>query len=201
MPTALILGGVNGAGKSTLARAILKSPQYRGVPFLNADIFAAELRRERPALGLAAANFAGLRMVAEGQGRYLRERRSFISETVLANASYRTLCERAQAAGVRVELAYVAIATVEDALARVRIRVAKGGHDVPEQDIRRRWALSHDNLAWFAAHADEVRVYDNSRFGVAARLIGRAVDGRVTLQTGILADVDRVLAPLATCPS
>jgi predicted ABC-type ATPase len=198
VPTVLILGGVNGAGKSSLARAMLKTPQFRDVPFLNADIFAARLRLERPELGLAAANFAGLRMVAEGHEQFLRERRSFISETVLANVSYRTLCDRAHAAGFRVELAYVAIADVEESLRRVRIRVAKGGHDVPEKDVRRRWALSHDNLAWFAQHADEVRVYDNSRFGMASRLIAMATDGQVTLQAGILPEIDRVLAPFAT---
>ena len=199
MATLLILGGINGAGKSTLARAILKTPQFRGIAFLNADINAAQLRRERPSLGLTAANFAGLRMVAEAQARHLQQRRSFIAETVLANASYRSLCGKARAAGFTVELAYVAIPTVEDAIARVALRVATGGHDVPEADIRRRWALAYENLAWFAAHADEVRVYDNARLDVAPRLIARVVAGRVVLLDRVaLPDVTRALAPLAT---
>jgi predicted ABC-type ATPase len=197
VPTALILGGVNGAGKTTLARALLRTPQLRGRTFLNADIFAAQLRRERPGMTLAAANFLGLRMVAEGHDRHLATGTSFVAETVLANASYRALCGQAQAAGFTVELAYVAICTVEESVARVRLRVAMGGHDVPEKDIRRRWALSHANLAWFVSHADEVRVYDNSRRNAAPRRIAHAVAG--TLVSHIpraLPDVDRALAAL-----
>lgn len=197
MPTALILGGVNGAGKSTLARALLRTPQLRGCEFLNADIFAAQLRRERPDMTLAAANFLGLRMVAEGHHRHLAARTSFMAETVLANASYRSLCETARGLGFRVELAYVAIPTVENSIARVRLRVAMGGHDVLEKDIRRRWALSHANLAWFVRNADEVRVYDNARPGVAPRRIAHAAAGRLLFHTaGALPEVDRVLAGL-----
>lgn len=87
MPTALILGGVNGAGKSTLARAFFLTPRFRGREFLNADIFAARLRCERPELNEGAANFLGLRLVAEGHDRHLKARASFVSETVLANAA------------------------------------------------------------------------------------------------------------------
>lgn len=195
MPTALILGGINGAGKSTLARALLRTPQLRRRTFLNADIFAAELRRDRPDMPLAAANFLGLRMVAEGLERHLVARTSFVAETVLANAAYRVLCERARAAGFSVELAYVAVRSVEESLARVRLRVASGGHDVPEKDVRRRWELSHANLGWFARHADEVRVYDNSEWGVTPRRIAVVVGGRVTLHLrGVLPEVDRALA-------
>jgi predicted ABC-type ATPase len=179
VPTALILGGVNGAGKSTLARALLRIPQLRGREFLNADILAARLRRERPDLTEVAANFLGLRMVAEGHDRHLAARTSFVSETVLANAAYRTLCERAVAVGFRVELVYVAIRSVEESVARVRLRVAMGGHDVPEKDIRRRWDLSHANLAWFARHAHVVRVYDNSVHGRRPVLVAQAMGGRV----------------------
>jgi predicted ABC-type ATPase len=179
VPTALILGGVNGAGKSTLARALFLAPQFRGREFLNADIFAARLRRERPELTEGAANFLGLRLVAEGHDRHLKAQTSFVSETVLANAAYRGVCERALAQGFKVELVYVAIRSIEESMARVRLRVAMGGHDVPEKDIRRRWDLSHANLAWFARTVHEVRVYDNSNHGCRPALVARALGGRV----------------------
>ena len=198
MPTALILGGVNGAGKTTLARAMLRTPQFRNLEFLNADIFAARLRRERPEMTETAANFLGLRMVAEGHERHLRAGRSFIAETVLANIGYRKLCDRAHDSGFTVDLAYVAIRCVEDSIARVRLRVAMGGHDVPEKDIRRRWAQSHDNLAWFVRHADEVRVYDNSRPEAVPRLIAHALAGKIIrLDPAALPEITRVLARLA----
>lgn len=146
---------------------------------------------------LAAANFLGLRMVAEGHDRHLAARTSFMAETVLANTAYRTLCDRAHEAGFTVELVYVAIRSVEDSIARVRLRVAMGGHDVPEKDIRRRWDLSHANLTWFARHADEVRVYDNSRPQAAPRRIAHAVGGTLVSHiSGALPDIDRALATL-----
>ncbi len=146
---------------------------------------------------IPAANFVGLRMVAEGLERHLAVRTSFVAETVLANAAYRALCERARNAGFAVELAYVAVRSVEESLARVRLRVASGGHDVPEKDVRRRWDLSHANLGWFARHADEVRVYDNSQWGVAPRRIAVVAGGQVKMHVAeMLPEVDRVLAGL-----
>ncbi len=179
MPTLFILGGVNGAGKSTLAQAMLRAPQFEGVAFLNADVNAARLRAEQRELTIEAANFLGLRMVAEATERLLDDRRSFMTETVLASVAHRTLALRARDAGYRVRLVYVAVATVEDSIARVARRVAKGGHDVPERDLRRRWDRSHETLTWFARHADEVRVYDNSIYGRRPELVARMADGRM----------------------
>jgi predicted ABC-type ATPase len=100
VPTLFVLGGVNGAGKSTLAQAMLRTPHFAGVAFLNADVNAARLRRERPDMSVEAANFRGLRMVAEATERLLRDRHSFMTETVLASAAHRMLAERADEARV-----------------------------------------------------------------------------------------------------
>jgi predicted ABC-type ATPase len=59
-------------------------------------------------------------------------------------------------------MVYVALDNVETSIARVRERVAAGGHDVPEVKIRERWERSLDNLAVFAPHLDVLRVLDNS---------------------------------------
>lgn len=197
MPTLFILGGVNGAGKSTMAQAMLRTPQFAEVTFLNADVNAAQLRRDRPDLSIEAANFLGLRRVAEATEHLLLERRSFMTETVLASTAHRALAERARRAGFTVRLIYVAIASVEDSIARVARRVAKGGHDVPEKDLRRRWDRSHESLAWFVKQADEVRVYDNSIYGRRPILVARALAGRVEFcRADNLPSVSRALAAL-----
>lgn len=196
-PQLVILGGINGAGKSSLARRLALEPGMDKVVFLDPDKIAADLRRADPALGLVAANFAGLRIVSERSAEMLAKGQSFATETVLASAAHRRLCETAQAAGWHVRLMYVGVPRVEDSINRVALRVAKGGHDVPEADIRRRWARTHENLAWFARHADRVDVYANPDWPAPSIRVARAIASRVTLfDPDTLPAVTAALRPL-----
>ena len=70
--------------------------------------------------------------------------------------------ERAREQGFRVRLIYVFLANATLNVLRVRDRVAKGGHDVPEDAIRARRARSFDQLTWFFEAADEAAIFDNS---------------------------------------
>ena len=70
--------------------------------------------------------------------------------------------EAAQEAGYRIELHYVAVDSPDLALIRIRNRVALGGQDVPEPDVRRRFARSQANLPSAIALADAARLYDNT---------------------------------------
>ncbi len=165
--------------------------------FLDPDRIAAGLRNARPELTLDAANFAALRIVSGRTLDLLASRRSFVTETVLASASHRKLCEQATASGWIVRLIYIGVPRVEDSIARVALRVSKGGHDVPETDIRRRWLRTHDNLAWFARHAGRVDVYANAIWGEPPILVARARAGRVEiLDPDTLPAVTAVLRPL-----
>ena len=65
-------------------------------------------------------------------------------------------------AGYRLELHYVSLESPDLALNRIRNRVSLGGHDVPELDVRRRFARSRANLPCAIALADAVRLYDNT---------------------------------------
>lgn len=197
-PLLIILGGINGAGKSSLARRLAMAPDTAHLVFLDPDKIAAEVRRARPGLSLNAANFAGLRIVSERTTEMLATRQSFVTETVLATVAHRRLCEKAQAKGWRVRLVYIGLPRLEDSIARVALRVSKGGHAVPEADIRRRWPKTHDNLAWFAQHADSVEVYANAGWETPPTLVARGVAGRVQiLDPDILPAVTEVLRPLA----
>ncbi|WP_198574387.1 zeta toxin family protein [Caulobacter hibisci] len=70
------------------------------------------------------------------------EQRDIALETTLASLSYARRIDHWRAVGYRVELVYLRLANVEELLARVRRRVAMGGHDIPERDIRRRFPKS-----------------------------------------------------------
>ena len=68
----------------------------------------------------------------------------------------------AKAEGYRLELYFVCVDSVDKALDRISSRVAKGGHDVVAEDVRRRFVRSQENLAAAIALADESRLYDNT---------------------------------------
>lgn len=180
-PTFLILGGINGAGKSTTAAIYAEQPQFQGVPILNPDRITADIIAANPGIDPRSADFQGLRRFREAMDQHLAARESLIAETVLANLAYRTLCRDAQASGYVVGVVFVCLRSPEESIARVALRVSKGGHNVSETDIRRRWPKVHENLTWFAQHADWVQVYDNSGDGLAPRHIATVRQGTVTI--------------------
>ena len=100
-----------------------------------------------------------------------RARRRLLSSAVPRGTGARLVCAAAVHRRAR----------VEDAIARVALRVSKGGHAVPEADIRRRWPRTHENLAWFARHADAVDVFANAARGVPPVLVARVRAGHVEL--------------------
>jgi predicted ABC-type ATPase len=191
-----ILGGINGAGKSTTAAQLKADPEFATARFLDPDRIAADITARRPTLTPGAANFAGLREVAETIRRLLDARLPFVAETVLANHTYRRICVDARDRGMSARLVFVGVPTVEDSIARVATRVAKGGHNVPEADIRRRWPAAHENLAWFAQHIDAVDVLANI-WDAPPKLVARARAGRVELcDPDTLPAVTAALRPL-----
>lgn len=198
-PNLVILGGINGAGKTTTAEAVAQFPELVDAIFLNPDKVTAAIRAADPGLPQAQAEFRGMRKIAERIGDLLRTRTPFVTETVLASRSYRRIATDAASLGYRIRLFWVGLRSIEHSIARVALRVTRGGHNVTEADIRRRWPATHENLAWFAQHADEVQVFDNSREGGPPRLIATARAGIVTLRDrDALPEVTRVLAPLAS---
>jgi predicted ABC-type ATPase len=156
-PEALILAGPNGAGKTTASGTIV-SPEMH---FLNSDVITARLLGEghRPA-GMEVA--AGRIVLAELDAT-TRAHVSFCIETNLAGRGLLRRVDDWRHEGYTVRLVFVALDSPELAIARVATRVRLGGHDVPEQTIRRRWRAGLRSL--FDDYLDLVdtwAVYDNS---------------------------------------
>ena len=154
----IIIAGPNGAGKTTFAREFL--PNEAGCPvFVNADLIAAGLAPFAPE---AAAVQAGRLMLAELE-RHFEAGQSFAFETTLSGRAYLRHISRWQAAGYRVELIFLQLASADEAVARVAQRVKQGGHHIPEPVIRRRFEAGLDNLqSHYAPVVDEWAIYDNS---------------------------------------
>ncbi len=153
-PSCIILGGPNGSGKSSAYAKL----QLDGV-WINVDEMARELTGTGD--GRAAAMAAGRAAICE-LADMIATKTSFIYETTLSSQQAVNLMRDAKAAGFLVGLYYVALDSVETNVERVKQRVEAGGHDIPEADIRRRYAGSLDKLAAALTYADEALLMDNS---------------------------------------
>ncbi len=158
LPQVLIIAGPNGAGKTTFAREFL--PNEAGCPvFVNADLIAAGLAPFAPE---TAALRAG-RLMLEELARHTAARSSFAFETTLSGRGYLRLIRQWQQLGYRVGLIFLRLDSAEEAIARVAQRVRQGGHDIPLEVIRRRFAAGLQNFTLHYAQAvDYWALYDNA---------------------------------------
>jgi predicted ABC-type ATPase len=160
LPAAIfVLAGTNGAGKSSIGGEALRQA---GVEFFDPDVVARRIRALQPAAPQDQVNSAAWHAGRRLLERAIAERRSFAFETTLGGATMTELLERAAGAGLELRIWYVGLATPALHLARVRARVARGGHDIPEADIRRRFDRSRVNLIRLLPRLTELRLYDNS---------------------------------------
>ena len=124
--TIIIIAGPNGAGKTTFARQFL--PNEAGCPiFVNADLIAAGLSPFSPE---HAAIKAG-RLMLEELADHAQRGDSFAFETTLSRRAYVRMIRQWRAQGYRVKLIFLALASPEEAIARVVQRVAQAGISCP----------------------------------------------------------------------
>jgi predicted ABC-type ATPase len=83
-------------------------------------------------------------------------------ETVLSTPKYRDLIETARGNGFEIRMPYVVLDSAALQLKRIRIRVAEGGHDVPEDKVIARRQRSFQQLALFAEYLDRLVIFNNS---------------------------------------
>lgn len=155
-----IISGCNGAGKTTASYTVL--PEVLDCrEFVNADEIARGLSPFNPE---SVAIEAGRLML--GRIEELLERdESFSIETTLATKSYINLVRRAQAKGYNVRVLFFWLRTPDLAVQRVSERVAKGGHNIPTDVIRRRYVAGISNLfRLFMREVDYWEIYDNSEY-------------------------------------
>ncbi|MFB9315548.1 zeta toxin family protein [Nocardioides plantarum] len=172
MPVFHLLAGSNGAGKSTYADDVLIP--VTGLPFINADVIAAQTWADPEPHAYEAAQFAeALRRQSLNLGQ------SFISETVFSHESKVALVSDASALGYIVNL-HVVIVPVGLTVRRVHDRVRLGGHRVDEDKIRGRYERLWDYVAQAIRIADVTEVLDNSNAEEPFRVCAAFTKGVVT---------------------
>ena len=154
-----MLAGVNGAGKSSIGGAAFRS---FGADYYNPDEAARAIRESHPGLSDTQTNSDAWHQGRQLLERAIAERLDFALETTLGGNTIVRLLEDAAAKGIAVHVWYAGLAGLELHIARVRSRVRRGGHDIPVQDIRRRYEHSRLNLIHLLPRLAALRVYDNS---------------------------------------
>jgi len=156
-PIIYLIAGCNGAGKTTFAKSFLPN-EAKCLNFLNADLIAQGLS---PLNTRAAAIKAG-RLLSEEFRTFVARHDTFGFESTLSGKTYLGLLRQAKQRGFRLYLHYLWLPNPAIAIARVRERVKKGGHDVPEADVRRRFSRSRQHFVHdYAPLADRWAVWDN----------------------------------------
>lgn len=137
--TCLILGGPNGSGKTTFAK---KHLSLHDVPFLNADEIAAHMS---PGNVEAAALAAGRELIRR-LDQAITDGIDFVLESTLSGLTLRQTIKRCLENGYEVKLYFIFLGSPDQNIERIKVRVSKGGHHIPDEDVRRRYVRSLANF-------------------------------------------------------
>jgi predicted ABC-type ATPase len=158
LPTLYIISGCNGAGKTTASFTVL--PELLKVKeFVNADEIARGLSPFQPEKVAIEAGRIMLTRIED----LMAQGKDFAFETTLSTKSFVNLCNKAQKLGYMVCLTFLWLDSVELAIERVKQRVSEGGHNIPEDTIKRRYKSGLINF--FTLYKDRVDMWlflDNS---------------------------------------
>ncbi len=145
-----IIGGVNGCGKSSLTGALKAERSDLGI-IIDVDKLNAQLG------GVLEGGKAAVRKIDE----CLEMGVSFTQETTLSGTRTERTIRRAKDLGYTIRLYYIGLDTVEESLGRIQNRVAKGGHNIPREDVERRFSTRFADVLRVLPYCDEARFFDN----------------------------------------
>jgi predicted ABC-type ATPase len=134
----------------------------RGAEYFNPDEAARRILSANPGITQEQANSAAWHQGKRLLERVISERLDFAFETTLGGRTITALLESALSVGIEVRVWYAGLKSPELHIARVRARVARGGHDIPDAKIRERYDQSRLNLIQLLPMLTELRVFDNS---------------------------------------
>jgi predicted ABC-type ATPase len=177
-----VLAGPNGAGKSSVAGGVVEAS---GGEYFNPDDATRRLLAADPSLSESQANAEAWEEMVRFLRLAISRRGSFVFETTLGGETISGLLADAASVGIDVRIWYIALATADLHVERVRQRVAEGGHDIPEDKIRARYDSSRVHLIELIPALKELWVFDNtavtdlSELAPQPRLLLHMVDAEI----------------------
>ncbi len=138
-PKLIIIGGANGSGKTTLAKEFVLVDK---IEYLGADEIAHKLNQQNPENEAISA----ARIFSQRLEDYLANRKSVLVESTLSGLSLQKYLTTAKTQDFEITILFVYLDSPELCIERVAARVAKGGHHVPDADIRRRFKRANINF-------------------------------------------------------
>ena len=176
-----VLAGGNGAGKSTFYRTRLKA---QGMPFINADILAAQLYpRDAEKHSYDAAKIA-----AEMRKKLITQGRSFCMETVFSHPSKIDFVAQAKAVGYQIILVFIHLELTVLNQARIAQRVSEGGHTVPEEKVINRIPRLLKNIKQTLPLCNQVYILNNSSADNPFQRVATLIEGRLETHAEIIPD-------------
>jgi predicted ABC-type ATPase len=140
-PLCIILAGPNGSGKTTISKSLLWK-ELEITNYVNADVIAQGLAGFSP----NEVAFSAGELMLERIAALVKQKADFSFETTLANRTLVRSILDWKNQGYQVGLFFVWLRSVELNIERVRERVRRGGHNIPEETIRRRYDRSLSNF-------------------------------------------------------
>lgn len=173
-----MIAGPNGSGKSSLYSGTEIEAFDQSIWIINPDLLTERIRKVEK-LAQEEANLEAVIRIEAWLEASIRAHHTIGVETVLSTDKYRRLVLEAKNRQFEFRLIYIVLASPDLNVERVRLRVKKGGHDVPETKIRDRWFKSIRQLPWFLKRSDQAWIFDNS--GAAPLQIGLKQRGNITI--------------------
>ncbi len=146
-----IIGGVNGVGKSSFTGVLKRQRSDLGL-IIDVDKITAQLGGNALEGGKES-----IRRIDEALNKGL----NFTQETTLSGYRTERTAKKAREAGYSVRLFYVGLDTAQESLERIQNRVRRGGHDIPHDDVLRRFGGRWEAVAKVLPYCDVAEFYDN----------------------------------------
>lgn len=172
-PFLVMIAGPNGSGKTTL----IEEMRRRGIDLgehINPDEIAQGLEGTYTNRVMRAQRIADIR-----RDECIEARRSFSFETVMSHPSKIEVLRKAKEANFFVQLIYIGTDDPRTNVERVALRVAQGGHAVPEDRIVNRWRRSMSLLASAIEASDRSDIFDNSAAGMINLVSNHEAPGKI----------------------